>query len=180
MKISSSLPLFQRNKQTHGVDYNDETVSGNSALLQREKREGACALFVRKNSDMFTNLPSAWKSLRENFQDSNSQVLLDFFHVFCTLFFVPEQVEEEDCFTTRRCQNSRSWPCPNTGSVLATGSATVVRLQWISIIDNEWMPVAVNWKKFLTRADRGTARRRDGEKLPAPLALRTGTDHSLS
>ena len=29
-----------------------------------EKREGACALFVQKTPDMFTNLPSARKTLR--------------------------------------------------------------------------------------------------------------------
>ena len=51
-----------------------ETVSGKSALLQSngtcllvsvtlEKREGACALFVQKTPDMFTNLPSARKTL---------------------------------------------------------------------------------------------------------------------
>ena len=32
-------------------------------LVTLEKREGACALFVRKNSDVFTNLPSVRKSL---------------------------------------------------------------------------------------------------------------------
>ena len=62
-----------------------ETVSGKSALLQSngtflpetvstydrllvsvtlEKREGACALFVQKTPDMFTNLPSARKTLQ--------------------------------------------------------------------------------------------------------------------
>ena len=71
-----------------------ETVSGNSALLQSnipfdwrrallpetvstydrllvsvtlEKREGACALFVQKTPDMFTNLPSARKTLLKHF-----------------------------------------------------------------------------------------------------------------
>ena len=43
-----------------------ETVSTYDRLLVSvtlEKREGACALFVQKTPDMFTNLPSARKTL---------------------------------------------------------------------------------------------------------------------
>ena len=45
-----------------------ETVSTYDRLLVSvtlEKREGACALFVQKTPDMFTNLPSARKTLLE-------------------------------------------------------------------------------------------------------------------
>ena len=44
-----------------------ETVSTYDRLLVSvtlEKREGACALFVQKTPDMFTNLPSARKTLQ--------------------------------------------------------------------------------------------------------------------
>ena len=46
--------------------FSNETVSTYDRLLVSvtlEKREGACALFVQKNPDMFTNLPSARKTL---------------------------------------------------------------------------------------------------------------------
>ena len=80
-QCTSSLPLFQRNtnKQTHEVVYIYHlTEEGHccSKLFQHtinfvrllvsvtlEKREGACALFVQKTPDMFTNLPSARKTL---------------------------------------------------------------------------------------------------------------------
>ena len=48
-----------------------ETVSTYDRLLVSvtlEKREGACALFVQKTPDMFTNLPSACKTLLVFFQ----------------------------------------------------------------------------------------------------------------
>ena len=89
-QCTSSLPLFQRstNEQTI-VCWNSfgqqcpssvkwyipfdwrrallpETVSTYDRLLVSvtlEKREGACALFVQKTPDMFTNLPSARKTL---------------------------------------------------------------------------------------------------------------------
>ena len=60
-QCTSSLPLFQRNtnKQTqHTINFVRLLVS-----VTLEKREGACALFVQKTPDMFTNLPSARKTL---------------------------------------------------------------------------------------------------------------------
>ena len=67
-QCTSSIPLFQRNtnKQTHEVD---GTIDINFVRLLVSvtlgKREGACALFVQKTPDMFTNLPSARKTLLE-------------------------------------------------------------------------------------------------------------------
>ena len=70
-QCTSSLPLFQRNTNKHiPFDWRrallPETVSTYDRLLVSvtlEKREGACALFVQKTPDMFTNLPSARKTL---------------------------------------------------------------------------------------------------------------------
>ena len=44
-----------------------------------EKREGACALFVQKTPDMFTNLPSARKTLLYIF----IFILYYFYFIFC-------------------------------------------------------------------------------------------------
>ena len=102
-QCTSSLPLFQRNtnKQTI-VCWNSfgqqcpssvkwyipldwrrallpETVSTYDRLLVSvtlEKREGACALFVQKTPDMFTNLPSARKTLIDHFGSSTSCVYI--------------------------------------------------------------------------------------------------------
>ena len=45
-----------------------QTINFVRLLVTLEKREGACALFVQKSPDMFTNLPSARKILLDKFE----------------------------------------------------------------------------------------------------------------
>ena len=82
-QCTSSLPLFQRNtnKQTI-VCWNSFGQQCPSSVkwyiwyrllvsVTLEKREGACAFFVLKTPDMFTNLPSARKTLLDTYFTQN-------------------------------------------------------------------------------------------------------------
>ena len=80
-----------------------ETVSTYDRLLVSvtlEKREGACALFVQKTPDMFTNLPSARKTLLDHFL---SYFLFSFLFLcgdFELIFFLVEIILESSLIVT--------------------------------------------------------------------------------